>query len=101
MFPGGDSEVDGSRVMTELLLRKMIDWNDEYEEENREEDESLCGSGHHTVIPREYGEFVQPGNKVPPRGDVSRNEDAEGEDGKGVHESSCCGWTSVNWTGGT
>lgn len=69
MFPGGDSEVDGSRVllssdnelasvrlrvaqvnddiayMTELLLRKMIDWNDEDEEENGEEDESLCGSG--------------------------------------------------------
>lgn len=36
---------DDIAYMTELLLRKMIDWNDEYEEENREEDESLCGSG--------------------------------------------------------
>ena len=36
---------DDIAYMTELLLRKMIDWNDEDEEENREEDESLCGSG--------------------------------------------------------
>lgn len=36
---------DDIAYMTELLLRKMIDWNDEDEEENGEEDESLCGSG--------------------------------------------------------
>lgn len=36
---------DDIAYLTELLLRKMIDRNDEDEEENGEEEKSLCGSG--------------------------------------------------------
>jgi hypothetical protein len=42
---------------------------------------------HDTVIPGENSQFVQTGNKVPPSGDIARDEDPKGEDGKGVHES--------------
>ncbi|KAJ5582263.1 hypothetical protein N7535_000883 [Penicillium sp. DV-2018c] len=42
---------------------------------------------HDTVIPGEDGQFVQTGNEVPPSGDIARDEDPKGEDGKGVHES--------------
>ena len=42
---------------------------------------------HDAVIPRENGQFVKTGDKVPPGGDVARDEDPKGEDRKGVHES--------------
>lgn len=44
---------------------------------------------HNAVVPRKNGQFVKAGHKVPPSGDVSRDKDPKGEDGKGVHES---GW---------
>lgn len=48
---------------------------------------------HNTVIPCENSQFVQTGDKVPPGGDVARDEDPKGEDGKGVHES---GWFKLS-----
>ena len=44
---------------------------------------------HDAVIPREDGQLVETGDKVPPGCDVARDKDPKGEDGKGVHES---GW---------
>ena len=40
------------------------------------------------MIPRENRQLIQPSNKIPPRGDVARYEDTEGENRKGVHEFS-------------
>lgn len=42
---------------------------------------------HNTVIPGENRQLIQPSNKIPPRGNVSRYKDTKSEDGKGVHES--------------
>lgn len=46
---------------------------------------------HDAVVPGKNGQFVQPSNKIPPRGDVSSDEDAEREDGEWVHESRTAG----------
>jgi hypothetical protein len=42
---------------------------------------------HNTVVPGKNGQFVQAGYKIPPGGDIARDKDSKGEDGKGVHES--------------
>jgi hypothetical protein len=56
-------------------------------EKDRQKQETFQRACHDAVIPRENGQFVESGNKVPPGGDVARDEDPKGEDGKGVHES--------------
>lgn len=40
-----------------------------------------------TPVPGEDSQFIESCNKVPPRGDVARDEDPKSEDGKRVHES--------------
>ena len=45
-----------------------------------------CASYNDTVIPSEYRELIQSGDKVPTRSDVASKEDAKREDGDGVHE---------------
>ncbi|KAJ5590881.1 hypothetical protein N7450_004853 [Penicillium hetheringtonii] len=40
---------------------------------------------HDTVIPGKDGQFVKPGDKIPPGGGIARDKDPKGEDRKGVH----------------
>lgn len=38
------------------------------------------GTHNDSVIPGEYGQFIQSSNKIPPRSDVAGYEDRKGED---------------------
>ena len=41
----------------------------------------------YSVFPGKDGKLIQAGNEVPARSDVASDEDAEGEDGEGVHRA--------------
>ncbi|QKX56176.1 uncharacterized protein TRUGW13939_03276 [Talaromyces rugulosus] len=70
-------------MQIKLLGRQVIQRHKQAKEKHRQQQKALGRATDNAVIPREYGQFVQPGDQVPPRGDVARYEDAEGEDGKG------------------
>jgi hypothetical protein len=42
---------------------------------------------YHSVIPGKERKLIKAGDEIPARGDVTRDEDAEGEDREGVHRS--------------
>lgn len=68
-----------------LPAREEGSRQDEQREEDREDGKTLGRAGEHTVVPSEYCELVQPGDKVPARSRVAGDEDANGEEGEGVH----------------
>lgn len=51
--------MNDSGVSVDFLCREEIQRDDEDEKKHGEEHEALCGSGDDTVIPREYGQFVE------------------------------------------
>lgn len=68
-----------------LLRGDALNGQDEEEEEDGEDGEALGGACDDAVVPGEDGQLVQAGDEVPAGGRVSRDEDAERDNGEGVH----------------
>lgn len=74
-----------SGMLATLFRCEETDRYDKEEKENRKEKKPLQRSCHDTVIPGKDGQFVKPGDKIPPGGGIARDKDPKGEDRKGVH----------------
>jgi len=69
------------------LICNAIDGDDEQEEKNGEDGEAFGGSRDDAVVPSENSQLIQSRNKIPTRGNVSSDEDADGQGREGVHRS--------------
>lgn len=100
---------------TNLSIRDPLQWYEKGHKEDGQDQESFRGPRLHqnsisisrasmlflalgpyddAVIPGEDCQLIQAGDEIPTGGDVSSEEDAEGEDGDWVHEVvlSCSRW---------
>jgi len=85
LFPRRDTLLHNTRMQLEFLMGKVAERDNQQEKKHRQQHKALGCARNNAVVPRENGQFVQSSNQVPPRGDVARYEDAEGEDGERVH----------------
>jgi hypothetical protein len=93
----------------DLASDEPIDWEDQEDKYEGQCCESSCCSSHHSTLPCEYGQFVQPSDKIPARGDIARNEDANRQGRERVYRHAmasawngvACSYPSLATTGQT